>query len=70
MIDEKFRRYRRLHHRCRYCKYYKYVVEEQANGQSVSYATCRLKAKPIFMDSLSYRGMWCKWYEGDFSDEI
>ena len=69
MTDEKLRRYRRFHRRCRYCKYYKYI-ESQVGGQLVSYAMCRLKAKPIFMDLLSSRGMWCRWYEGDFNDEI
>lgn len=58
-MDEKIKKYRMKHKKCKWCKYYKYNFIK-AHLEINSYYTCNLKDKIIEYENIS---RLCKWYE-------
>lgn len=61
-MDIKIKEYRNKHHRCKYCKFLRYV--HPPFDIACSYRKCCLKDK-IIPDLFlwDYRGMFCKWFD-------
>lgn len=53
-----YNKYRKSHHRCRYCEFLK--VRQPPTGDS--YFVCELKDKTIAHDLSPINGLFCKWY--------
>ena len=58
-MDNKIKKYRIKHKKCKWCKYYKYNTYSECHWVC-DYGECLLKDKIINWDSLP---RLCKWYE-------
>lgn len=57
-IDNNILKYRKLHHKCKFCKYYHIGGN---NSLGLLYKECLLKDELI--NNIFFKNFLCKWYE-------
>lgn len=58
-MDSKIKEYRKKHKRCKWCKYYKHIIEQWGTS-FYSYDKCRLKEKTL---EYYFWAKLCKYYQ-------
>lgn len=62
---DKIFKYRKSHHRCRYCKF----LEYGSTPVGPSYERCKLKDRALDLFFYELAGMFCRWYESDLEGD-